>query len=418
MSWAEVSKINNDFTTPLNVLNLINHIDMIGSAYNPQLDIDSTKDMLGRETIYSHSVANAILSKGFWDYVLNGGSTNVGRDINQAFRIGRDDFEQYTTVTDLFGEPERVFTIAKYGGRSALMSSFFSDLVEYNGFVSGLISTYKNANMLFNNIANNSILPIKAIRESTLAFAELNHSNNLVLLETVGEGTYTVPNDVNCIMVAAISGGGGGQKGGVDAKAGDGGDGGGIGGKHLSNAGYAGGGGGGAYRMHVLKTTPNTVIPYVVGDGGEAGNDGIASRVNNIQGKRFIAQEHVIPTSSDAGAYQSAYETAPQSGSEGGNGASKKSNNGGGCSGGGGFGGGNGEGDPSLYHHKKGGTGGLTYGNAGGGGVGGGQKSYLAGGGGGGYGGGGGGGGNTNLAGGKGGQGIIALYLGREAYTA
>lgn len=416
MSWAEVSKINNDFSMPINLAMLINHIDLIGNDYNPLLDFENTKSLLGAEVTYSHKIASSILSKGFWDYVLNGGSTNVGRDINQAFKIGRTDFEQYSTVADLFGEPERAFTVAKYGGRSALVSSFLSNLLDYNGFVSGMLSTYRNTLMLYNSIKDESILPINAIRNSTIAFEELHSSEQLVLLDTVGEGTYVIPDGVTSILVAAISGGGGGAKGGVDAKAGDGGDGGGTGGTYVKNINYASGGGGGAYRMHVVQVSPGQSYPYVVGDGGEAATNGEASRFNDIQGERFIEQKYVLPNSSTGG---SGLDAA--SGAAGGNGGDTYSLGYGGYGGGGGggYGGGNGT---EATNSQAVGKGGLTYGDGGGGISGGGfNTSYLGGGGGGGYGGGGGGStanASTSAEAGKGGQGIIALYLGREAYIA
>ena len=61
MSWAEVSKINSDFTTPLNLLSTINQIDFIGNNYSGN-NLREITELVKTDTLYGHNIANSVIS--------------------------------------------------------------------------------------------------------------------------------------------------------------------------------------------------------------------------------------------------------------------------------------------------------------------------------------------------------------------
>lgn len=398
MSWAEVKKINSDLTTPINIANLINHIDVAGSAYVGRYDLDIMKEILRSNGMYSHEIATSVVSYDFWEYVLNS-SASVGNDINQAFGIGSGVLPSINTVGQLLVSPEALWEIGRHYKSSQSLIYYPDGLAALSncaGFMSGLLGSHLGMTRLHSKTKDGGLLPVHKIRSGATGFAEMHNASNLVTLTTVGSGNYVVPAGVETITAICISGGGSGAGG--NTSGGNGGDGGGLGGTNAATstggqsaggnggdgATYGGGGGGGAYRIHTIPVTVGQVIPYTVGAGGRAGaKNGDASRFGDSIGTIMNGnQAYVFPAVSTGGGH----------GNPGGGGA-------------GGFGGGNGVlGRPSL---GVGGVGGLTYGAGGGGSA---SNGGQGGGGGGGYGGG--GGGMTTLY--NGGQGIIALHLGRS----
>lgn len=59
MSWAEVKKLNSDLSTPLNIANLINHIDLIGSSYLGSAD--TSVEICKTNAILEHSIARQVI---------------------------------------------------------------------------------------------------------------------------------------------------------------------------------------------------------------------------------------------------------------------------------------------------------------------------------------------------------------------
>jgi len=62
MSWAEAKKLNSDLTTPINLANLINHIDLVGDRYIGWDSIPLTVGILAGDSVYSHTIATTILA--------------------------------------------------------------------------------------------------------------------------------------------------------------------------------------------------------------------------------------------------------------------------------------------------------------------------------------------------------------------
>jgi len=393
MSWAETRKINSDLHTPMNIASLINHIDLVGSQYVGRSDIILTKEILNSSALYSHAIAMSVVGYDIWQYIANS-SGRVGMDIIEAFNVESSILPSITTTGGLLANSQALWDVSRNPKASQTIlynPEVFASLLNSAGFMSGLLGSSLAMMQLHSLTAMPDIAPIKKIRAGATGFAEMHNASNLVKLGTIGAGSYTVPAGVHTITAVCISGGGsgggtgqpgqaggdGGGAGGIPlAASANGGSAGGAGGGCGSNA-YGGAGGGGAYRIHTIDVTPGQVIPFTVGGANTA------SRFGTSVGAIFKTdQDLILPNISTGGSNGN-----PAGG------------------GGGGYGGGNGGQGRTTY--GVGGIGGLTYGTSGGG-TGGGTNG---GGGGGGYGGGGGG---TYNASSTGGQGIIALYLGRD----
>ena len=61
MSWGEVKKINSDLSTPLNILAIIQHIDMVGDKGIDHGDIKGTVSILETDAVYAHEIARELL---------------------------------------------------------------------------------------------------------------------------------------------------------------------------------------------------------------------------------------------------------------------------------------------------------------------------------------------------------------------
>lgn len=409
MSWGEVKKINSDLSTPLNILNLICRIDLCGNNYEGMNDIDTTKELLNSNILYSHPVALEIVSYNFWNYVINN-STQAGKDINEAFKMNSSILPTYNTWSTLSANANAMWEIGrnvKCGVSNYYSVTYFNTILNYSGTMSGILGNSVLMDIILKDTTNPKYLPIVKIRANTVSFNEMHNSSNLVKITTVGSGNYSVPSNVNNLLVTTICGGGGGGKGSVLAGSG-GGSNGGSGGGFTTLCG--GGGGAGGYNIFTIKPSPSQIIPYTVGAGGIANTQGGVTSFNSVTTIRTIPshiQDYYLPTLSSGGGIGS---IAPSGLTiNGGNGSGSSTSRRGG-NGGGGYGGGNG-----TEVNGWSGYGGGGYGGGGGGscdasvglsgfyGIGG-----LT------YGTGGGGIGGSTSVGGVGGQGIIALYLGRS----
>ena len=403
MSWAEVKKINSDLTTPINVANTINHIDMVGSSYSGHYNIEISKEILSTNSVYAHPIALSVTSDYFWDYILNL-SSGVGEIINSVFSMNDNVIKSHQTINSIQSDSESMWKIGRNvkTSLSILHSSanIIPELINSAGFINGVLGNEVATQAIVNQ---DSKTTIRGLRSSNVAFDELHNASNLVLL-TSGSGNYIVPSGVNNIIAICIGGGGGG--GSPGGRGGNGGNNGGVGGTGVTGA---GGGGGGGYQIQRISVVEGQSIPYSIGVGGSAGGgDGGTSTFGDKIGINYSKdQTKIIPNISTGGA--SGFGAVGTGGSGGGDGGSTTNALGGG--GGGGFGGGNGV--TSTY--SQGGAGGGGYGGGGGGGLSSTTSGAYAGGTGGRtYGTGGGGGIRTSgSAGGVGGSGIIALYLGR-----
>jgi hypothetical protein len=388
MSWAEVKKINSDLTTPINIADLINHIDLVGPSYIGYSNLDTTKQILNANGLYSHRVALDNVSDNFWNYILNY-STTVGLDLDDAFKLQNSTIRALTTVAQVLGNPTHAQFIGKNTKAmlSLMHSAYFQIVINYAGMITGLLSNALSVAHILDYTRDQVMLPVVKIRAATTCFNEMHNATNLVKLTTVGAGTYVVPDGVYSLLVITMSGGGCGN---VNATGGNGGGGGGAGGVKGGTDG--GGGGGGAYAVRLMEVTPNQNISYVVGAGGTtASRNGVATTFNSIGGTIIKGdQRYTIPNLGDGGG-----------GLDGGAGDST----GRGGDGGGGVGGGNGA---TGYRGTR--IGGTTYGTIGGGSS---EGVNFHGSGGVGFGGGGGGSRSGYGSGGAGGQGAIALYLGK-----
>lgn len=67
MSWAEVKKINDDMTTPLDILAGINNIALIGTGFNPLSDLDYTAKLTKSSKLYVNTAAMGAI----WQQVYN-----------------------------------------------------------------------------------------------------------------------------------------------------------------------------------------------------------------------------------------------------------------------------------------------------------------------------------------------------------
>ena len=217
MSWAEVKKINSDLTTPLNLLTLLNHIDLIGSEFDPTADLDLMSALASTNALYTHTVAVDIVLNGVWDVVFNG-SHDVGKLLNTVLKIGNPILDSYNTLSqitdqhiwyDIANNPNLIPMLKYTRGNSNM---YFSELLSANpqGMMAGLLSNKDKMQELIDTTTDINFLPIKAIRNSTQAFSYMHDSSNIVELTTIGSGIYTVPTGIKTITAVCISGGGAG----------------------------------------------------------------------------------------------------------------------------------------------------------------------------------------------------------------
>ncbi|MDR0249947.1 MAG: hypothetical protein LBI35_01315 [Burkholderiales bacterium] len=82
----------------------------------------------------------------------------------------------------------------------------------------------------------------------------------IIIIDTVGSGNFTVPNDVYLIWLSMCAGGGGGA----------------IAGSTSNGAGASGGSSSSIIRLPMV-VTPGQIIPYIVGTGGSYANRGTTS---------------------------------------------------------------------------------------------------------------------------------------------
>lgn len=394
MSWAEVKKINDNLSIPLNVANLINHIDVVGTNYTGSGDMSLTTKLINTNELFNHKIALSVVSQSLWDYILNT-NTDAGTTIANAFGINDTTLKSYTSASQIMSNAT---TMHLLGQNLKLQQSLFINPSAYSafgsasGFIKGMLYSSSVCNWIISSTKDSDFLPISRIRN----LAELN--TNRVLITTAGTSTYTVPANTYGILAVKISAGGNGSGNGSGTAGGGGGGAGGIGG---ANGG--GGGGGGGYRVKYLSVTPGQVISYTV---PASGSNGTCSFYDTSGSNFSIDQNYIIPNISNGGTGYAGNGQA--AGGAGGPGSI------GGGGGGGGFGGGNGAGYAGNYCLSSGGGG---YGGGGGGGsyYSGSYNTFNGGTGGATYGTGGGGGAGTNGPdGGAGGQGVIALYLGKS----
>ncbi|MGI6751069.1 MAG: hypothetical protein ACOX4U_00390 [Anaerovoracaceae bacterium] len=62
MSWAKVKKINSDLSTPINIANLINHIDLVGSSYTGIDDPDLSYELYKAKALFMHPIAFEVVT--------------------------------------------------------------------------------------------------------------------------------------------------------------------------------------------------------------------------------------------------------------------------------------------------------------------------------------------------------------------
>lgn len=63
MSWGEVKKINSDMTTPINIANLINHIDIVGDRYIGRTDMSLSMELCKADMLYHHPIASTVVGR-------------------------------------------------------------------------------------------------------------------------------------------------------------------------------------------------------------------------------------------------------------------------------------------------------------------------------------------------------------------
>ena len=60
MSWAEVKKVNSDLEVPLNIVDLLNTIDTIGTMYT--CSVAYAEELLLLDVTAEHTIATAVLT--------------------------------------------------------------------------------------------------------------------------------------------------------------------------------------------------------------------------------------------------------------------------------------------------------------------------------------------------------------------
>lgn len=380
MSWAEVKKVNSDFTTPLDVRQALTNISLMGNMAFSSSDVDMMKKIVASDAFYANEIALNIVAPQFFDYLFNLDS-NVGNTVNNCFHLGVDSAKSCLTwsdclnnqdLTDALSEKHNFFSLLRFG------KEFQADVFGNSGAI--IQNTRQGIFKAMRDKTADADALSDAIRDTAAWGVAIANAEQFVERSS---HVYEV-SDAGIVLAVCVGAGGTGETG-----------------KYVSNS-LIGGVGGecGKYIqiLHPVKSgdiidatitatgTTSEALGVVFGAGEGNSN-------HNQAGK-------VILLSGDGGkAGNTSYNSAL-----------------GGAGGTGGYGGGDGSaGTSGSTTAGKGGTGAnvLTIVD-GGAGSGGGASTAGGGGGGGGYGGGGGAGGSgnkaTGAAGGAGGSGCIIIF--------
>lgn len=186
MSWAEVYKVNSDFSTPLDVLQAIQYLQLVGNEHN----FDS--DTLTRICYYGNALNNyPIAAKNLWsayyDDVL-GSDVGAGAKLAKTFAIDDTAFQSTGKFTDILADDTLLAKLAPIKSFVYSLPYITDEQVGtiYNSNVVHLANS--NNSGIWNVMLNSNFEQINRIRENTDAITKLYAGAKTLL----NPGTHTV----------------------------------------------------------------------------------------------------------------------------------------------------------------------------------------------------------------------------------
>lgn len=215
MSWAEISRINSDFTTPLNVLSTINQIDLCGRS---AFDVSSAKNIvpfLRMTEVYNHPIALSVIGDTFTNALMHE-TNNVGMLLDSAFDLNSAELRSCQTFADVLANDAALLAIGDSEKLGAML--FALSPSNYINFVGSDYSLLRMSRQGLLKKAFFSEQHIEVAREkSHIERTLVTYAKQFV--EEV-DSTFTFDRDLFVVVVAV----GAGADGAVNGKGGDGGD--------------------------------------------------------------------------------------------------------------------------------------------------------------------------------------------------
>lgn len=200
MSWAKVYKINSNFTIPLNVAHLIDHVDLIGDRFNAAEDLESAYSMSSSKYLYNHKIAATIVVNQLFRSVM-GATTGVGTFLHKAFGIPStltSSISSWSNVSSLsFQNKRAIFSDDK-------LTSFLMNYAEPDVF-QFLMGVGAIAGVRANNALMTKVVDVAATADKFRErFKSYLYDGNTLFYSNVSSQSISIPSYADHITVIAV----------------------------------------------------------------------------------------------------------------------------------------------------------------------------------------------------------------------